>query len=100
MQAPTKEIAGYATLLENLWNNEFVDAYQSMAQWSRDHVPMPGALTRQIVDDLIRRNVLMTGSWELAAGRSNSTRLPGTSSAPLLKRTTSSRSRPLRPSWI
>ena len=65
MQAPTKEMAGYATLLENLWNNEFVDAYQSMAQWSRDHVPMPGAVTQQMVDDLIRGNVLMTGSWEL-----------------------------------
>lgn len=65
MQAPTKEIAQYATLLENLWNDEFVDAYQAMAQWSREHVPLPGAATRQIVDDLIRRNVLMTGSWRL-----------------------------------
>ena len=65
MQAPTKEIAQYATLLENLWNNEFVEAYQAMAQWSRDHVPMPGAATRQIVDDLIRKNVLMTGHWKL-----------------------------------
>ena len=65
MQAPTKEIAQYATLLENLWNDEFVDAYQAMAQWSRDHVPLPGAATRQIVDDLIRRNVLASGRWEL-----------------------------------
>ena len=65
MQAPTKEIAQYATLLENLWNDEYVEAYQAMAQWSRDHVPMPGAATRQIVDDLIRRNVLMTGRWEI-----------------------------------
>jgi polyhydroxyalkanoate synthase len=65
MQAPTKELAQYATLLENLWNDEFVDGYQAMAQWSRDHVPLPGAATHQIVDDLIRRNVLMTGRWEL-----------------------------------
>ena len=43
MQAPTKEIAQYATLLENLWNDEFVDGYQAMAQWSREHVPFPGA---------------------------------------------------------
>ena len=35
MQAPTKAIAQYATLLENLWNDEFVDGYQAMAQWSR-----------------------------------------------------------------
>ena len=65
MQAPTKEIAQYATLLENLWNDEFVDAYQAMAQWSRDHVPMPGAATREIVDDLIRGNVLTTGRWNV-----------------------------------
>jgi poly[(R)-3-hydroxyalkanoate] polymerase subunit PhaC len=78
MQAPTKELAQYATLLENLWNDEFVDAYQAMAQWSRDHVPLPGAATRQIVDDLIRQNALMSGRWrlggrmiELAAVRGN-----------------------------
>jgi polyhydroxyalkanoate synthase len=65
MQAPTKEVAQYATLLENLWNAEFADAYQAMAQWSRDHVPLPGAATHQIVDDLIRGNVLMTGRWKL-----------------------------------
>jgi poly[(R)-3-hydroxyalkanoate] polymerase subunit PhaC len=65
MQAPTKELAQYATLLENLWNDEFVEAYQAMAQWSRDHVPLPGAATRQIVDELIRRNALMTGRWRL-----------------------------------
>jgi polyhydroxyalkanoate synthase len=65
LQAPTKEVAQYATLLENLWNDEFVDGYQAMAQWSRDHVPMPGAATRQIVDDLIRKNVLTTGRWRI-----------------------------------
>jgi polyhydroxyalkanoate synthase len=32
-----------------------------MSQWSRDHVPFPGAAMRQIVDELVRRNVLMTG---------------------------------------
>lgn len=65
MQAPTKEIAQYATLLENLWNDEFVEGYQAMAQWSRDHVPFPGAALRQIVEELVRRNVLMTGRMRL-----------------------------------
>ena len=65
MQAPTKQVAQYATLLENLWNDEFVDGYQAMAQWSRDHVPFPGAATRQIVDDLVRANVLTTGRRRL-----------------------------------
>ena len=61
MQAPTTEVARYATLLENLWNDTFVEGWQAMAQWSRDHVPFPGAVCRQIVDEFIRRNALMTG---------------------------------------
>jgi len=77
MQAPTKEIAGYATLLEHLWNDEFVDAYQAMAQWSRDHVPMPGAATRQIVDDLIRGGVLKTGRWTLGGREIDLSRVKG-----------------------
>jgi polyhydroxyalkanoate synthase len=65
MQAPTREVAQYATLLENLWNDEFVDAYQAMSKWSRDQIPLPGAVARQIVDELIRGNALMTGRWTL-----------------------------------
>ena len=65
MQAPTKQIAQYATLLENLWNDEFVDGYQAMSQWAREQVPFPGAAFRQIVDDVVRRNALMTGRMRL-----------------------------------
>jgi poly[(R)-3-hydroxyalkanoate] polymerase subunit PhaC len=65
MQAPTVEVARYATLLEHLWNDAYVDGWQAMAQWSRDHVPFPGAAARQIIDELVRRNVLMTGRIEL-----------------------------------
>jgi poly[(R)-3-hydroxyalkanoate] polymerase subunit PhaC len=61
MLAPTKQIAQYATLLENLWNDEFVEGYQAMSQWSRDHVPFPGAALREVVDELVHRNALMTG---------------------------------------
>jgi polyhydroxyalkanoate synthase len=62
MLAPTTEIAQKATLLEHLWNDEFVEGYQAMAQWSRDHVPFPGAAFRQLVDLLVRDNALMSGS--------------------------------------
>jgi polyhydroxyalkanoate synthase subunit PhaC len=69
MLAPTTPVAQYATLLENLWNDEFVEAYQAMAQWSRDHVPFPGAVFRQVVDQLIRGNMLMEGSMRLGGRR-------------------------------
>jgi polyhydroxyalkanoate synthase len=62
MLAPTTEIAQKATLLEHLWNDEFVEGFQAMAQWSRDHVPFPGAAFRELVELLVRENVLMSGS--------------------------------------
>ena len=65
MLAPTVEVAQKATLLENLWNDEFVEGFQAMATWSRDHVPFPGAAFRQLVDLLVRQNILMTGSMPL-----------------------------------
>jgi polyhydroxyalkanoate synthase len=65
MLAPTTQVAHYATLLEHLWDDEFVEGYTAMAQWTRDHVPFPGAAFRQVVDRLIRRNELMTGSMRL-----------------------------------
>jgi len=78
MQAPTTEIAQKATLLDNLWNDEFVEGFQAMGQWSRDHVPFPGALFRELVEELVRKNVLMTGAIrvgerkiELANARGN-----------------------------
>jgi polyhydroxyalkanoate synthase len=62
MQAPTTEVAQKATLLENLWNDEFVEGYAAMAQWARDHVPFPGAIFRELIEELVRKNVLVTGS--------------------------------------
>ncbi len=65
MLAPTTPIVQYATLLENLWNDEFVEGYQAMAQWSRDHVPFPGAAFREVVEKLVRANALTTGSMRV-----------------------------------
>jgi polyhydroxyalkanoate synthase len=69
MQAPTVEIAQKATLLENLWNDQFVEGFQAMAQWARDHVPFPGAAFRELVEELVRKNVLMTGSIRIGDRR-------------------------------
>jgi polyhydroxyalkanoate synthase len=69
MLAPTTPIAQYATLLENLWNDEFVEGYQAMSQWSRDHVPFPGAAFREVVEKLIRDNALMRGEMRVGGRR-------------------------------
>jgi polyhydroxyalkanoate synthase len=62
MLAPTTIVAQRATLLENLWNDEFVRGFQAMAQWARDQVPFPGAAFRQVVEQFVRCNALMDGA--------------------------------------
>jgi polyhydroxyalkanoate synthase len=62
---PTADIFKYATLWERLWNDEFVDGYQAMAQWVGDQIPMPGAIARQLVDLLMRENALASGEVPL-----------------------------------
>ncbi|MBI5105137.1 MAG: alpha/beta fold hydrolase [Solirubrobacterales bacterium] len=63
---PTGEVAQYATLWENLWNDQYMEGYQPMAQWTRDHVPFPGRAFLQTVDLLVRDNALVHGPLRLA----------------------------------
>jgi polyhydroxyalkanoate synthase len=56
---PTGEVRQYATLLDNVWNDEYVTAYQAMTGWSNDHVPFPGAAARQTSEMLVRDNGFM-----------------------------------------
>jgi polyhydroxyalkanoate synthase len=62
MLAPTTIVAQRATLLEHLWNDEFVRGFQAMAQWSRDQVPFPGAAFWQVTEQIVRDNALTRGS--------------------------------------
>jgi len=63
---PTAEAAQYANLLENLWNDEYMVAYQTMTHWSNDHIPFPGATARQTVDMLVRGNGFINDTARLA----------------------------------
>ncbi len=62
---PTGEIRQYATLLDNVWNDEYVAAYQAMTTWSNDHVPFPGAAARQTMEMLVRENAFMRDTVRL-----------------------------------
>jgi polyhydroxyalkanoate synthase subunit PhaC len=74
MMAPTTVVAQNATLLENLWNDEFVKGFQAVSQWTRDQVPFPGAALRQVAEDLIRRNRLMDGTIRIGGREIDVTR--------------------------
>ena len=78
MLAPTTIVAQRATLLENLWNDEFVRGFQAMAQWTRDQVPFPGAAFREVVELFVRRNALMDGALRLGGREIDFTRTGAT----------------------
>jgi polyhydroxyalkanoate synthase subunit PhaC len=62
---PTGDLQQYATLLENVWNDEYVRAYQAMNGWANDHIPFPGAAARQSVEMLLRGNGFVNDSVRL-----------------------------------
>jgi polyhydroxyalkanoate synthase len=47
---PTADLAQYAVLWEKLWDDRQMEAFQVMGQWTRDHIPFPGAAFRETVD--------------------------------------------------
>ena len=74
MLAPTTVVAQNATLLQHLWNDEFVAGFQAVSQWTRDQVPFPGAAFRQLVEELVRGNRLMDGTLRIGGRPADLTR--------------------------
>ena len=57
---PTADLQQYASLWQNLWNDEYIEGFQARSRWVNDHVPFPGAAARQSLDMLMRENAFMT----------------------------------------
>jgi polyhydroxyalkanoate synthase len=62
---PTSDIVGYVNLWQNLWDDAYMESYQTMTQWAKDQVPFPGGVMRQMILMLTRENALMNDSVRL-----------------------------------
>ena len=62
---PIATVAAYKSLLERMWDDNYVAGYQAMAVWARDQIPFPGALLRQVADMFVCDNALMEGTARL-----------------------------------
>lgn len=58
---PTGDVTMYVNLWQNLWNDDFVTAHQTMTQWGQDHIPFPGRAFVQNAELFAQQNLLMTG---------------------------------------
>lgn len=66
---PVAELTGYVDLLDRMWNDDYVAAYQAMNGWSSDHIPLAGAAARQMVTMLAGDNGFMTDQLFLGGDR-------------------------------
>ncbi len=53
---PTGDLVNYANLWQNLWNDEYLEGHQAVGRWLHDHIPMPGALFKQVVPMWLANN--------------------------------------------
>jgi polyhydroxyalkanoate synthase len=65
MRKPTGDLIQYANLWQHLWNDAYVEGHQAIGRFLQDHVPVPGALFRQVVDQWIRGNGFMENTLRL-----------------------------------
>ena len=66
--APMGEITGRVDLLEKMWSDEFVTAYQAMAGWGNDQVPLPGGVARQF-KQMVEENAFLNDRILLGGDR-------------------------------
>ncbi|HVE25256.1 MAG TPA: alpha/beta fold hydrolase [Sporichthya sp.] len=62
---PTGDLVNYANLWQNLWNDEYLEGHQAIGRWLHDHIPMPGALFKQVVPMWLANNGFVNDSLRL-----------------------------------
>lgn len=58
-------ISPYLSLLEKGHNQEYAHKWSLFNKWTKQHIAFPGAALKQIVNDLIIHNKLLTGKFKI-----------------------------------
>jgi polyhydroxyalkanoate synthase len=66
---PTSDLVNYANLWQHLWRDEYMEGFQAIGRWLHDHVPVPGALFQQVVQQWIRDNGFVNDRLRLGGRR-------------------------------
>jgi polyhydroxyalkanoate synthase len=65
MLRPTLTASKTVALLDRAWDDEFLESFLSTEKWGNDNVSFPGACYARYIDELYRRNKLVTGGFTL-----------------------------------
>lgn len=69
MLTPTADLATLADFWERLDDDKFLTSYQAMTQWTRSHIPFPGATLKQTTEMFQERNGFITDDLTLGGRR-------------------------------
>lgn len=61
---PTGDFSTYVNLVDHLHDDAYMHGFQAMGEWTRDHIPFPGGVFRQMVQ-FSRDNALVEGTLRL-----------------------------------
>jgi polyhydroxyalkanoate synthase len=59
---PTSGLVNYANLWQHMWNDDYLEGYQAIGRFLGDHIPLPGGVLRQVVDQWIVDNAFVNDS--------------------------------------
>ena len=66
---PFGKVSGAMNLLNQADKEEVVRSNLRMGKWETDNIPFPGGVFRQMVNDFLRSNRLMNGTWKIGGRR-------------------------------
>ena len=62
IRKPTSDLVNYANLWQNLWNDRYVEGYQAIGRFLRDHVPLARGVAEQMLEHWVRENAFVNDS--------------------------------------
>jgi polyhydroxyalkanoate synthase len=69
LRKPTSDLVQYANLWQNLWNDEYLEGWQAMGRWTREHIPFPGGVFREMVDQWLADNAFCKDTLRVGGRR-------------------------------
>jgi len=75
VRKPTSELVVYANLWQNLWNDDYMEAFQAFNEWANDAVPFPGAAFRDFAGDWLIPNGIINRTLHIRGKRIDLSRI-------------------------
>ena len=69
LRKPTSDLVNYANLWQHLWRDDYMEGYQAIGRWLADHIPVPGELFLQVVDQWLVGNGFVNDTLRLGGRR-------------------------------